>query len=256
MAGAVSALLLFPAPLSEGTPPESVMSATALAALRATRDFVVENPRTARRLLSACGHPGPIADLRLATLDEHTPHSGVADLLTPLKEGRDLGVLSEAGAPAVADPGALLVAAAHREGFRVVPFAGPSSIVLALMASGLEGQRFRFAGYLPVAATDRQAAILQLQSRSDAADETQVFIETPYRNDALLADLLRVCSPETRLAVAADLTGPAELIRMATIHEWRSRPGSIGKVPAIFLLQASPARRPPKPHPTAGKSRY
>lgn len=251
----MSALLLFPAPLSEGTPPESVIPAAALAALRATRDFAVENARTARRLLAACGHPGPIADLRLAILDEHTPPGAVADLLAPLREGRDLGVLSEAGAPAVADPGALLVAAAHREGFRVVPFAGPSSIVLALMGSGLEGQRFRFVGYLPVAAAERQAAILQLQSRSVAAEETQVFIETPYRNDALLGDLLRVCGPETRLAVAADLTGAGEWIRMATIHEWRSRPGSIGKVPAIFLLQGAPARRPPKPHPTAGKSR-
>lgn len=251
----MSALLLFPAPLSEGAPPESVMPAAALGALRATRDFVVESPRTARRLLSACGHPGPISDLRLATLDEHTPAAAVADLLAPLREGRDLGLLSEAGAPAVADPGALLVAAAHREGFRVVPFAGPSSIVLALMASGLEGQRFRFAGYLPVAAAERQSAIAQLEARSATADETQVFIETPYRNDALLTDLLRACGPDTRLAIAADLTGPAESIRMAPVRDWRSRPARIGKVPAIFLLHAPPVRRPPKPRPTAGKSR-
>lgn len=251
----MSALLLFPAPLSDGVPPDSAMPAAALAALRATRDFVVESPRTARRLLSACGHPGPIAELRLSTLDEHTPAAAVADLLAPLREGRDLGLLSEAGAPAVADPGALLVAAAHREGFRVVPFAGPSSIVLALMASGLEGQRFRFAGYLPVAPAERQAAIAQLEARSAAVDETQVFIETPYRNDALLAELLRTCAPETRLVVAADLTGPAEYIRMAPVREWRASPGTVGKVPAIFLLQAPAARRPPRPRPSAGKSR-
>lgn len=231
------------------------MPAAALAALRATRDFVVENPRTARRLLSACAHPGPIAELRLATLDEHTPASAIFDLLAPLREGRDLGLLSEAGAPAVADPGASLVAAAHREGFRVVPFAGPSSIVLAVMASGLQGQRFRFAGYLPVAAPERQEALRHLEARSASADETQVFIETPYRNDALLADAVRTCSPETRLAVAADLTGPAESIRMAPVREWRSRPASIGKVPAIFLLHAAPARQAPKPRSTAGKSR-
>lgn len=251
----MNALLLFPAPLADGMPPESVMPAAALSALRATSDFVVENPRTARRLLSACGHPGPIAELRLATLDEHTPASELPALLAPLREGRSLGVLSEAGAPAVADPGALLVAAAHREGFRVVPFAGPSSIILALMASGLEGQRFCFAGYLPVPAADRQEAIRRLEARSASIDETQIFIETPYRNDALLGDLLRTCSPQTRLAVAADLTGPTESIRMAPVCEWRVKPATIGKVPAIFLLHAPPARQAPKPRSTAGKSR-
>lgn len=250
----MSALLLFPAPLSDGVPPEAVIPGAALAALRSTRDFVVENPRTARRLLSACGHPGPIAELRLATLDEHTPSSEVPALLAPLRDGRDLGLLSEAGAPAVADPGALLVAAAHREGFRVVPFSGPSSIILALMASGLEGQRFCFAGYLPVPTADRQEAIRRLEARSASADETQVFIETPYRNDALLADMLRVCGPETRLAVASDLTGPAESIRMAPVREWRNRPAVIGKVPAIFLLHAPRSRRAPEPRPTAGNS--
>lgn len=223
------------------------MPAAALAALRATRDFVVENPRTARRLLSACGHPGPIADLGIATLDEHTPRDRVPELLAPLREGRDLGLLSEAGAPAVADPGALLVASAHREGFRVIPFAGPSSIILALMASGLEGQRFCFAGYLPVPAADRQEALRRLESRSAAADETQIFIETPYRNDALLTDLLRECGPETRLAVAADLTGPAESIRMAPVREWRAGPATLGKVPAIFLLHARPTTRKSRP---------
>ena len=124
-----------------------------------------------------------------------------------------------------------------------------------LFRSGLEGQRFRFAGYLPVAAAERQAAILQLEVRSAAADETQVFIETPYRNDALLNDLLRACGPETRLAIAADLTGPAESIRMAAVRDWRGRPAVIGKVPAIFLLHAPPVRRAPKPRPSAGKSR-
>jgi 16S rRNA (cytidine1402-2'-O)-methyltransferase len=151
--------------------------------------------------------------------------------------------MSEAGAPAVADPGAMLVAAAHAEGLRVVPLPGPSSILLALMASGLDGQRFRFAGYLPVAGTDRAAAIRELESRSAAARETQVFIETPYRNDALLADLLKTCRVDTQLALAVDLTGGGEEIRSASIAEWRRAPRLPGKRPAIFLLLARPPGR-------------
>jgi 16S rRNA (cytidine1402-2'-O)-methyltransferase len=237
------ALLLFPCVLSEDCAPDAVLAAPAIAAIRATRDFVVENARTARRFLSACGHPGPLAAIGMAVLDEHTTDAAIAPLLNPLREGRPLGLLSEAGAPAVADPGARLVAAAHAEGFRVVPFTGPSSILLALMASGLEGQRFRFAGYLPVGAPQRQAAIRELEARSASARETQVFIETPYRNDALLAEVLKSCRPHTRLAVAVDLTGPAESIRMASIAQWKASPTPPGKRPAIFLLLAqAPAR--------------
>ena len=153
----------------------------------------------------------------------------------------------------MADPGALLVAAAHAEGFRVVPMVGPSSILLALMASGLDGQRFRFAGYLPVPAAERQAAIRDLEARSAKARETQVFIETPYRNDALLADLVATLRPDTRLAVAADLTGPGESIRMASVADWKRRPAPPGRRPAIFLVLSAPAgggvqdvRRPPR----------
>jgi 16S rRNA (cytidine1402-2'-O)-methyltransferase len=236
---AAPALLLFPCVLSDESAPESVLPATVLARIRETRDFVVENAKSARRFLAACDHPGPMADLQLAVLDEHTREADVAQLLAPLREGRPLGLLSEAGAPAVADPGARLVAAAHAEGFRVIPFAGPSSILLALMASGLEGQRFRFAGYLPVAAAEREGAIRELEARSASAGETQVFIETPYRNDALLAELLRSCRQDTRLAVAVDLTGPEERIRLASIADWRSSPSPPGKRPAIFLLLAA-----------------
>jgi len=185
--------------------------------------------------------PGPIASLGIATLDEHTPEAAVPALLAPLRAGRALGLMSEAGAPAVADPGARLVSAAHDEGFRVVPLTGPSSILLALMASGLEGQRFRFAGYLPVAGPDRAAALRALESRSAAAHETQVFIETPYRNDALLADVVKTCRHDTRLSVAADLTGSGESIRTASVAQWRRNPAPPGKRPAIFLLLARPA---------------
>ena len=240
-----AALYLIPATLAEDCAPEAVLPAPVLGRVRGIRDFVVENAKSARRFLAACGHPGPIASLGFAVLDEHTRDADVAALLAPLREGRPLGLLSEAGAPAVADPGAKLVAAAHEEGLRVVPLTGPSSILLALMASGLEGQRFRFAGYLPVASPARAAAIRELEARSAAAQETQVFIETPYRNDALLADLLKTCREDTRLAVAADLTGASESIRSASVGQWRARPALPGKRPAIFLLLApkAPGRR-------------
>ena len=234
-----AALYLVPVPLAEDARPEDALPAPVIARVRALGDFVVENAKSARRFLSACGHPGPIASLRLCVLDEHTPESAVDALLAPLREGRGMGLLSEAGAPAVADPGARLVAAAHAEGFRVVPLPGPSSILLALMASGLDGQRFRFAGYLPVGGPERAAAIRELEARSAAARETQVFIETPYRNDALLAELLRTCREDTRLAVAAELTGAAESVRSASVGEWRARPSAPGKRPAIFLLLAA-----------------
>lgn len=234
-----AALYLVPVPLAEDARPEDALPAPVIARVRTLGDFVVENAKSARRFLSACGHPGPIASLRLSVLDEHTPEDDVDALLAPLREGRDMALLSEAGAPAVADPGARLVAAAHAEGFRVVPLPGPSSILLALMASGLEGQRFRFAGYLPVAGPERVAAIRDLEARSAAARETQVFIETPYRNDALLAELLRTCREDTRLAVATELTGAAESIRSASVGEWRARPAPPGKRPAIYLLLAA-----------------
>jgi 16S rRNA (cytidine1402-2'-O)-methyltransferase len=235
-----AALYLVPVALDENVAPAEVLPAAVLERICGIRDFVVENAKSARRFLAACGHPEPIAALHLAILDEHTREADVASLLAPLREGRPLALMSEAGAPAVADPGAWLVAAAHAEGFRVVPLTGPSSILLALMASGLDGQRFRFAGYLPVAGPDRVAAIRELEGRSASARETQVFIETPYRNDALLADLVKTCRDDTRLAVAADLTAATESIRSATIGQWRRDPSPPGKRPAIFLLLAQP----------------
>lgn len=237
---APEALFLVPVPLAQDGGPEAVLPAGVIERVRGIRDFVVENARTARKVLSACGHPGPIASLGIAILDEHTPEADIPALLAPLREGRSMGLMSEAGAPAVADPGAKLVAYAHAEGLRVVPLSGPSSILLALMASGLEGQRFRFAGYLPVAGPDRVAAIRELEARSSAQGETQIFIETPYRNDSLLKDVLRTCLADTRLAVAADLTGGSESIRSASISQWRRSPSPPGRRPAIFLLMAQP----------------
>lgn len=231
-------LFLVPAWLSEDTPAERVVPAAVLERVRALDTFVVENARSARRFLAACGHPRPLREIAMAQLDEHTPRSEVAALLAPALAGRDLGLLSEAGLPAVADPGALLVAAAHAQAVEVIPLVGPSALMLALMASGLEGQRFRFLGYLPADSGARRAAIAEIEGLSARLAETQIFIETPYRNDALLAELVRSCRPGTRLAVAAELTSPREWIRMDRIAEWKARPAAIGKRPATFLLLA------------------
>ena len=236
-------LYVIPSWLSEDMPAAAVVPAAALERLRLLERFVVENAKSARAFLAAIGHPRPMRELVLEELDEHTPPEAIPGLVAPLLEGHDVGLLSEAGAPAVADPGARLVAAAHAHAIRVVPLAGPSAILLALMASGLEGQRFRFAGYLPAGSAERRRAIAELERRSASADETQVFIETPYRNDALLADLLACAAPETRLAVAVDLTGRDEAIRLDRIARWREIPMTIGKRPAVFLLLAERARR-------------
>ena len=231
-------LYLVPAWLAEDTPVEQAVPAPVIARIRALDHFVVENAKSARRYLAACGHPGPIRDLVLAELNEHTPPAEVPALLDDVVAGADAGLISEAGLPAIADPGALLVAQAHALGVTVVPHVGPSSILLALMASGLEGQRFRFHGYLPAESAARKSRIAQLERDSARHAETQVFIETPYRNDAMLADLLATCRAGTRLAVAAGLTSPKEWIRSDSVGAWRANPAVIGKRPAIFLLQA------------------
>ena len=192
---------------------------------------MVENAKTARAFLGALGMP--VRELSIAVIDADR------DLLAPLKAGHPIGLLSEAGCPAIADPGAALIEAAHREGFRVVPLVGPSSIVLALMASGLEGQRFAFSGYLPREERDRSKRIRELEQRSRKERQTEIFIETPYRSDALLGALLRNCEPATRLCVAADLTLATESIVSQAIAEWRRSRAVVGRRPAVFLLLAT-----------------
>lgn len=223
-------MILYAIPTPLGGAPQDALPAPALATLRGLRDFVVEDAKSARAFLGAAGMP--VRELSIVAIDEER------DLLSPLREGRPLGLLSEAGCPAIADPGASLVEAAQREGFRVVPLIGPSSITLALMASGLEGQRFAFCGYLPRDAAERAQRIKQLEQRSRRERETEIFIETPYRNEALFSALLEGCAPATRLCVAADLTLGTESIRTRTIAEWRRAHGAIGKRPAVFLLLA------------------
>lgn len=237
------ALYLIPTLLGDTAAVGDALPPAVCARVNALEDFVVENAKSARRFLSVCGYPRPLQGVRMTLLDEHTADEAVDAMLAPLAEGRDMGLLSEAGAPAVADPGARLVECAHRAGRRVVPMVGPSSLLLALMASGLQGQRFRFLGYLPASTQERGEAIAALEKESRARDETQVFIETPYRGDALLDELVRLCRADTRLAVAADLTMPTVTIRSDAIAGWRAQAAALGKRPAVFLLLAGKAKR-------------
>lgn len=200
--------------------------------------FVVENTRTARRFLARSGLRRPIDELIFTELNEHTPPEAVAPMLEPLLErGENIGVMSEAGLPCIADPGALLVAAAHRHGIEVVPLVGPNSITLALMASGANGQSFAFNGYLPVKAPERQRAIRRFERRAHEERQTQIFIEAPYRNRKLFDDLLAVCSAETHLCVACDLAEPDQYVRSQRIAEWKKSGAPLfEKRPAIFIL--------------------
>lgn len=221
-------LYAIPTPL--GGAPVDALPAAALQTIRTLKDFVVENAKSARAFLGALGMP--VRELSIKVIGEEL------DPLAPLRARRPVGLLSEAGCPAIADPGAELVDAAHREGFRVVPLIGPSAIILALMASGLEGQRFAFCGYLPREGPQRARRIRELEQRSRREKETEIFIETPYRNEALFAALVENCKPGTRLCIAADLTLAGESVSTKAIAEWRPERAVIGRRPAVFLLQA------------------
>ena len=199
------------------------------------RRFVVEEPKSARRFLKMLGLP--LQELEFETLDEHSKPADIDRLAGWLESGGDVGLLSGAGCPAIADPGATLVGRAHRLGIRVVPLVGPSSIVLALMGSGLNGQRFAFNGYLPQSAPERDAKISDLEERSRRLDQTEIFIEAPYRNDQLFKAVIANCKPETLLSVASELTGPNEEINTRSIGEWRKTPPpQLHKRPTVFLL--------------------
>lgn len=229
-------LYLIPSPLGEYAPAEVIPEGT-LKVLKGLQVFVVEETRTARRYLSAAGLKGHIAELEFHELNEHTAPAEVEALL-PLFDKGDVGLISEAGLPAVADPGAALVALCHRHGISVVPLVGPSSLMLALMASGLDGQSFAFRGYLPAKTDERRAAIRRLEKDSAGLRQSQIFIETPYRNDSLLGDLLEQLSPATRLCIAANITLPDAFIRTDSIAGWRKNKPLIGKIPCVFIILA------------------
>ncbi len=233
-------LFLIPSPLGEYAP-EQVIPAPVLEKLRGIRRYVVEETRTVRRYLSAAGLKGHIGGLEFRELNEHTAPEEVESLLDMFSENGepvDVGLISEAGLPAVADPGAQLVALCHQRGIRVVPLVGPSSLMLALMASGLNGQSFAFVGYLPAKTDERRKAIRDIEKRSAQFRQTEIFIETPYRNDSLMSDLLATLQPGTKLCIAADITLDGETIITRTVKGWRTSPVSIGKRPCVFLILA------------------
>ena len=244
-------LYLIPSPIGDVAPAE-VIPQSVLELLPRINHFVVEELRTVRRYLSNAGLKGKIDSLNFYLLNEHTPKEQVEKYLQILLCGEDVGLISEAGLPAVADPGAYLVELAQRADIEVVPLVGPSSLMMALMASGLNGQCFAFNGYLPVKEPERTKEIKELERLSAKREQSQIFIETPYRNERLLADFLQHCAPSTRLTVAADISMPTQFIKTKSIEEWRrvvakgaagaadaAKGGFvIGKRPCVFILLA------------------
>jgi Predicted methyltransferases len=234
-------LYLIPSPLGEYDPAE-VIPAPVLARLKTIRKYVVEEARTVRRYLSAAGLKGHIGELELRELNEHTQPQEVESLLSmfadPDGTPTDVGLISEAGLPAVADPGAQLVALCHTHGIKVVPMVGPSSLMMALMGSGLNGQSFAFCGYLPAKPEERRKAVREIEKRSSQLRQTEIFIETPYRNDSMMSDLLAVLQGDTQLCIAADITTESETIITRKVKDWKKNPITIGKRPCVFLILA------------------
>lgn len=231
-------LYLIPVPLGAVTP-ESSLPASVVERVRPLTHFVVENAKSARAFLKAVGTDQALQALQLEELNEHTKPEALDRLLAPLRAGQDVGLLSEAGCPAVADPGANLVALAQQENIRVVPLIGPSSLLLALMASGLNGQCFAFHGYLPAKELERAKTLRELESESRKRRQTQIFIETPYRNRQLYDSILQICQPGTRLTVATDLSLHGESVLTRTIQQWKKQtPPEFERRPTVFLLLA------------------
>ena len=228
-------LYLIPSPIGTQTPS---LAPECLEIVRALRNFAVEEPRTARRFLSALTMPVSIAELNLLTLNKDSGTAPIEASLTLLRQGNSLGIISEAGMPGVADPGAELVARAHEAGIEVVPLVGASSILLTLAASGLNGQSFAFWGYLPIKNNERRAKLQELETRSRHEQQTQLFIETPYRNETMLAELLTTLTPTTLLCIANGIHWEGGSIRTQRIAEWRKMSVTLGKLPTVFALLA------------------
>lgn len=228
-------LYLMPVPMSDASP-LSVLPARNIELASKVKYFIVENIRSARRFLKRCDPSIVIDELHFEVLNVDTPAESVDEMITPLTKGHDMAIISEAGCPAVADPGALAVAAAQRKGLKVVPLVGPSSILMALMGSGFNGQSFAFRGYPPIKPDERQAYLRRMERLIQTDDQTQIFIETPYRNNKLIDTLTRTLHGSTRLCVASDITGPNESIITRTISIWAKSTYNYDKTPTIFLL--------------------
>lgn len=228
-------LFLIPVTLGE-TEHRRVLPAYNREVILQLRHFIVENVRTARRFLKRVDPAIVIDELTFYELNKHTSPEQVAGYLAPMAQGESMGVISEAGCPAVADPGADVVALAQRKHYKVVPLVGPSSILLAVMASGFNGQSFAFHGYLPIDASERTSTLKKLEGRIYAEQQTQLFIETPYRNNKLVEELIRTCRPSTKLCIASDITCEDEFIQTRPVKEWAGHVPDLSKKPTIFLL--------------------
>lgn len=235
----VPILYLIPVNLSDA-PLENVLPLFNIEVVKALRHFIVENVRTARRFLRKCSRDIEIDSLSFSELNVHTDPATVSAMLAPMEKGECMGVMSEAGCPGVADPGALAVAEAQKRGYRVVPLTGPSSILLALMASGFNGQGFAFHGYLPIEQGERERRVKSLEADSRRTGMTHIFIETPYRNDKMLDTLCKVLQPNTLVCVASAITDPEqESIITLPASKWKNRKRSYHKIPAIFLISSN-----------------
>ncbi len=219
-----------------GDDPENVIPAGVLDVLKELDHFIVENERNARRFLIRCGYKKSIDNIQFFLLNKHTKKNEIHGFLEPCIKGANMGVISEAGVPGIADPGAEVVAIAHKRKIKVIPLTGPSSVVLALMASGLNGQQFCFNGYLPVKPQERKDRIRQLEAETNKTGITQIFIETPYRNNVLFEALINTCRPETLLCIACDITLSGEYIKTMKIREWKKERVDLNKRPCIFLF--------------------
>lgn len=231
----IPALYLIPNLLGD-TPVEQVLPPYNHEIIMGIRHFIVEDVRTARRFLKLVDRSIDIDQLTFYTLNKHTNPEDVSSMLKPLEEGSPMGVISEAGCPAVADPGADVVAIAQRKGLQVIPLVGPSSIILAVMGSGFNGQSFAFNGYLPIEPDERIKVLKKLEQRAYTENQTQLFIETPYRNAKMMADILKACRPQTHLCIAAGLTTKDEYIKTRTVKEWSGHLPQLEKMPCIFLV--------------------
>lgn len=231
-----NALYLLPVTLGD-TEIDNVLPSYNREIIRQIKFFIVENVRSARRFLKKVDRDINIDELTFYLMDKHTDAAKMASYLKPLEEGNAMGVISEAGCPAVADPGADVVAVAQRKNLRVIPMVGPSSIIMSVMGSGFNGQSFAFNGYLPIEPAERTKRIKQLETRAYTEDQTQLFIETPYRNHRMLEELLRTCKPSTRLCIASGITCAEEYIHTHTIAEWKKiKLHDLSKIPTIFLI--------------------
>ncbi len=229
------ALYLLPVTLGD-TSVEKVLPAYNKEIIVEIKHFIVEDVRSARRFLKKVESQINIDELTFYPLNKHTSPEAISGYLKPLMEGYPMGVISEAGCPAVADPGADIVAIAQRKGLKVVPLVGPSSIILSVMGSGFNGQSFAFHGYLPIEPGERTKRLKELETRIYAEHQTQLFIETPYRNNKMMEEILKTCRPQTKLCIAANITCEGEYIRTKTLKEWKGNLPDLNKIPCIFLL--------------------